>query len=736
MPRTFPPALCLLLLLMSLIAPRVAAAEGRTIVFGGDPSYPPFEWMQGDGSAAGLHVEVARAMGAAGNAHIVHRLAPWPDTVEALKAGGVDVVPMFRSEERERWFRFSEPIYFAHHAIFTAADPGSAVRLGQLDEWRVAVERSSFAHDQFTAAGSNVRLVLADTTRGALQALVSGQADYAVLAAAPANHLTQRLRLPVRRVGLPLWPREYAFAVRRDRPELAGWVSGALARTVATGEFDAISARWQEQIEPQAMKPDAPAKSWSGSALLPLLALLALAAGYLTARRRGRRSVLVERQKRSAAERDASFLARHDGRTGLPNRDHFLDGVAPVLVAATATWPIELLALRLSNFEAIAAANGRSAAEAMLSESAAKLHAAGAFAGSLAKGSFCAISSVADAQALIETLSQPIPLGPLDLQPEFAWGVARAPDHGHDAEALLHKAEVALSACIARRRTWLIYDPALEPDAADLQLVKDFQAFGRNDLFALFQPQLDLESGRVVGAEALVRWHHPQRGLIPPGEFIPLLEGAGLVSSVTDFMIDAAVAQSAQLHQRGLRCRISVNLSVEDLKRSDLAAVFRGALSRHDARAEHICAELTESGAVEDPDQVRAALERLKALGLGTAIDDFGTGFSSLANLAELPFDELKIDQLFVGRMLDSPSHRSIVRSTIEMARDLGLTVVAEGAEDEATVEALRNKGCDRVQGYAVSRPLVADELFRFVSTYAWTPFPVSGERGVSADAG
>jgi len=711
----------------------VSAADTRIITFGGDPDQPPYSWLR-NGKPIGFHIEIEEALARVGGVKARHSLASWPGPVAALKDGSVDVVPMFRSEERDRYFWFSKPIHFGNHAIFTATDPGRVSRLEQLGRWRIAVKQASFAHDQFLA-GAHPDLILVGTAREALLKLAAGEADYAVLNAAPADYLIKLLNLPVHRVGLPLWPREYAFAARKDRRDVIKWVETSLDRIVAEDKFQRIFARWQHQVEPQAK--DERSGGWliwaAASAALMFLALLL---GYGYSRRRGLAAIMAERRKRAAAERDALFLARHDSVTKLPNREHFLQAIESVARSATTTWPIEILVLQVTNLHDVAARYGQSVARSVLLQMTRKLDAAGSTAGTVARSKFAVAIAVADAPPLLEFLREAIAIGEIRVSPEIVWGVARAPEHGGDPHDLLHKAEVALAACLARRRSWLVYDQALEPQRSDLQLIKDFEAFGKDGLFAVYQPQLDLRTGRIVSAEALVRWHHPERGLIPPAEFIPLIESAGLVSLVTERMIDAAVRQSIRFRELGLPCRFSVNLSVHDLTDGDVQAQFAAALERHGGRPEDLVAELTESGAVEDPRRVGHVLQQLKAMGIGTAIDDFGTGFSSLANLTELPFDELKIDQLFVGKMLASPSHQSVVRSTIAMARDLGLTVTAEGAEDEATVRALREQGCDRVQGYAISRPLPEDGLFKFVSTYAWKPWPASDRAGAGRGAG
>ena len=268
----------------SLLFSGAIASAGAPIVFGGDPAYPPYEWLE-DGTPTGFHIDIEQAMAKAGAREARHRLAPWPETVDALKAGQVDVVPMFRSEKRKRDFWFSKPIYFGNHAIYTSRHPGTASSIQDLLPWRVAVERSSFAHDQLIS--KKVQLVLSGTTGEALDLLARGEADYAVLAAAPADQLVKRLNLPVRRVGLPLWPREYAFAVRKDRTDVADWVTQSLDEIVRDGTFHQIAARWRKHSEAEAVVAGS-SSDYEGWILPALAALLLMLFGYGTARKWGR----------------------------------------------------------------------------------------------------------------------------------------------------------------------------------------------------------------------------------------------------------------------------------------------------------------------------------------------------------------------------------------------------------------------------------------------------------------
>lgn len=712
----------LLLILASLFTGGLAWAGVTDVRIGGDPDYPPFEWLQ-DGRPMGFHVDLGQAMGRATGASVHHVLRPWPQTVAALKAGEVDIVPMFKSEERENDFWFSEPIYFAHHAIYTTADPGGVSRVEELANWRIVVERSSFAHDEFRAMGLEANLLLAGTTKEAAKLLSEGRADYAVLATAPADHLIRTLALPLTRVGTSLWAREYAFAVRKDRGELIRWVEESFGAVVADGTFQRLERRWRDEA---AMPPPA-----EGEILWWLIgALGGLSAGSgMWFLRRNRSELRVERERRSAAEESAYFTSRHDSLTRLPNTVHFAESISLMVRNTTLARPLELVVLKLRNLDVIAKNHGREAADNLLQSIASELGLAGLCAGSLARGAYGVVLQMQQAQDFavsLERLTEAA--GPI--KPEFAWGACRSPEHGNDVYDLIHKAEVALNASIARRREWLVYEAAMEPDHRDLQLIKDFERFGKEQIFAAYQPQLELLSGKVLSAEVLARWNHPERGLIPPAEFVPLLESAGLVSHVTSRMLRDAVRQSVRFRQHGLACRFSVNLSIHDMREKDVPTLVADTIKEHSGTPENIVIELTESGAVENPERVRAILQRLKNMGVGTAIDDFGTGFSSLANLIELPFDELKIDQVFVAKMLESEAHKSIVRSAIQMAHEMGLSVVAEGAEDEATILALKEKGCDRVQGYGFSKPLDANALFRFCSTLSWRPWAGTSDQG------
>jgi EAL domain-containing protein (putative c-di-GMP-specific phosphodiesterase class I) len=236
-----------------------------------------------------------------------------------------------------------------------------------------------------------------------------------------------------------------------------------------------------------------------------------------------------------------------------------------------------------------------------------------------------------------------------------------------------------------------------------------------------YQPKIDLRSGTTLAAEALVRWQHPTRGLLYPDAFLPIVEQSGLMGALTRLVLDAAVGQLAQWHRAGVPISVAVNLSASDLLDAALADKIAALLAEHDLPAFALELEITESVLMTDPQQARQVLEELRGLGLQIAIDDYGTGYCALAYLRDLPINELKIDRSFVALVTADPRSAAIVRSTIELAHALDLTVVAEGVEDQQSLDAVKGFGCDFAQGYHYSRPLPADAFTAWMLAWAAT---------------
>ena len=250
-----------------------------------------------------------------------------------------------------------------------------------------------------------------------------------------------------------------------------------------------------------------------------------------------------------------------------------------------------------------------------------------------------------------------------------------------------------------------LYDPGKDRNSTGrlVMLSELRRAISGGELEVHYQPKADLRTGTVDGVEALVRWRHAERGLIPPDEFIPLAERSGLIENLTLYVVDDAVAQLALWRQQGLRLKVAINISVRDLAGGRLTTTVASALATHDVPASCLQLEMTEGSLFSESHRAATTLRHLDVLGVTLSLDDFGTGYSSLEHLRRLPVQEIKIDRSFVARMVTDPRDCAIVRSVIDLASGLGMCVVAEGVEDRQTWELLREMGCDTAQGWFLS---------------------------------
>jgi EAL domain-containing protein (putative c-di-GMP-specific phosphodiesterase class I) len=282
---------------------------------------------------------------------------------------------------------------------------------------------------------------------------------------------------------------------------------------------------------------------------------------------------------------------------------------------------------------------------------------------------------------------------------------------------LLQQADIAMYAAKATHTGYTSFDPSLDQHSPRrLALLGELRrGIDNGQLILHYQPKVDASDGRVIGAEALVRWQHPEHGLIPPNDFVPLAERTGLIQPLTHFVLDAALGQRSRWQEVGYDLPVSVNVSARRLLDPAFPDEVEALLTKWNVPASGLLLEITESTIIANPTRALEILQRLHAAGVELSIDDFGTGYSSMAYLKDLPVQELKVDRTFVTHMTSSNRDAVIVRSTIELGRSLGLRVVAEGVEDAPTWDELYALGCDAIQGYHISRPIAADELDRWL---------------------
>ena len=420
-------------------------------------------------------------------------------------------------------------------------------------------------------------------------------------------------------------------------------------------------------------------------------------------------------------QRDAEIrrLAYWDSLTGLPNREQFRQLVQERIAAARRGGePCSVLMLDIDRFKHVNDVLGHAIGDRLLALIGGRLlegvrakDTVARFGGD--KFAIClpATATVAAselAQRLRALLEQPLSLDEHTIDVSAGVGLASFPMHAGDADALLARAEVAMYAAKVQQAGVTAYDPVLD-SASDtsVSLLSELRvAVDEGQLRLYLQPKFALGSGAACGAEALVRWQHPQRGLIGPGQFIPFAERTGFIRELTTWMIDKSAERCSELRDHGFHLKVAVNLSTKDLMDLRLPERLAQTLARTHLEPASLSLEITESAIMDDPQRALGTLRRLDAMGVTLSIDDFGTGYSSLAYLKSLPLHELKIDQSFVKGMEQDRADLKIVRSTIDLAHNLGYQVVAEGVETAQTWAILRAMKCDMAQGYFMAKPM------------------------------
>jgi diguanylate cyclase (GGDEF)-like protein len=441
--------------------------------------------------------------------------------------------------------------------------------------------------------------------------------------------------------------------------------------------------------------------------------------------------------KHQAAENQHQAL--HDALTGLPNRTLLRERTDQAIHHADRELvPAALLLLDLDRFKEVNDTLGHHYGDQLLVQVGERLRGRLREVDTVARlgGDEFAVllpriqtaeGAVAVAGKLQAAFDEPFTLEDLALEVEASIGVALYPEHGSDPDELLQHADIAMYVAKDTHAGFVLFDASLDQHSPRrLALLGELRrAIEQQQLILHYQPKVDTHTGQMLGVEALVRWQHPEHGLLPPGDFIPLAERTGLIGPLTNYVLDAALRQCRDWRQAGHELSVAVNVSARSLLDLDFPDQVAGLLARWELPVRLLVVEITESTIMADPTHALEILGRLNIMGVQAAIDDFGTGYSSMAHLKTLPVHELKIDRSFVSQMTSNNRDAVIVRSTVDLGRNLGLRVVAEGVEDVVTLRELDVLGCDAIQGYYISRPVPGDDLINWLEQHqAATPTP------------
>jgi diguanylate cyclase (GGDEF)-like protein len=460
--------------------------------------------------------------------------------------------------------------------------------------------------------------------------------------------------------------------------------------------------------------------------VLPVAILAAAAAAAWLARQR-RAALGREQAARRAAEEQVNHLVRHDALTGLPNRGVLLERLETALAGVRrGDRPAAVLCVNLTDFKAINETLGYAAGDLLLRHTSARLLGALRETDTLARmgaDEFAIVQSglegprgaAALCDRLLAALDEPFDLLGHGVQVAASIGVALCPAAGGDPDEVLKQAGLALRRAKADGgKAFRFFEEAMDAELRQRRALQHdlHHALERGQLEVHYQPQIDLASRAMIGLEALLRWHHPERGRVPPDTFIPLAEDSKLILPIGAWVLEQACAQTVRWQQAGAAdLRISVNLSPVQFRQPDLAGLVDQTLRRTGLAPAHLELEITERVLMEDTEANLATLHRLKQLGVKVSIDDFGVGHSSLSYLRRFPFDELKLDRSFVGSLDRDPSAVAIVRATLSLSHSLGLDAVAEGVESADQLALLDAEGCRVAQGYYFSPPVHPREI-------------------------
>lgn len=438
------------------------------------------------------------------------------------------------------------------------------------------------------------------------------------------------------------------------------------------------------------------------------------------------------RSRAENLERQANYSATHDAITELPNRALFYDRVDQAILSASKQGKIvSVILIEVANFKDVYDTLGRIRSDLILKQVATRLQSIVAGMDSVGRidgNIFGLLLSDVESDTVAIGLAKNIQsaLEPafkaerLSLSVHINQGIVHYPEHGDDVDTLVQKAGVALFMASKSHQGYAVYTPAFDDHSPRrLTLMTELrQAIERDELFLEYQPKINISSGEVYGAEALVRWRHPKHGMISPDEFIPMAERTRVIKNVTIWVLKQTFNQCARWHEQGFDLTLSVNLSVIDLHDPELPDIVAGVAAFAGIQPSWIMLEITESSIMNDPERTLDVIQRLHSMGYKLSIDDFGTGYSSLVYLRKMPLTELKIDKSFVIDILGSDNDAVIVNATINLAHNLGLQVTAEGVESQQVLEKLAGYGCDIAQGFYCARPLALSDFNSWLDAY------------------
>jgi len=678
---------------------------------------PQQAYLNRDGKLEGLAIEYLDAVETALGVKFERVMFPsYGDMIRQSRARNIDIVyAASRTSRREQFLSFTAPYNYVSNNIFVRKGEEHNSNLAYFAGKSFAVTAGTAVAEYVSKNYPGIKLVPVRSSREAFSLLSAGQvAGVGATAASAYKHVFE--------AGLPnivlVGPLGYDYAItmaaRNDWPLLMPLLQKGLD-SLSAAQVEAIEQRWNRPAD----KARIDLERIKGSLTWLLTAgALIIALGLFWWNRTLKREI----RQRTEAESQLSFLAYHDVTTGLLNRSGFLKALEQLHQERL---PYTLILLGLDQFRVKNELWGQHIGNEILQHLAQRLEAylpARMTVSRLGGDEFAVLCRRADMpqdsmlEQLLREVRRPMVLADGSVQVITAsCGVTVVEQPLERAEVALQQVEVALKhAKREQRGSFLQYDATMGQSDIQSQVLKDqlSLAIEHDQLFLEYQPQLDLRQHKVVGFEALVRWQHPERGRVPPCDFIPLAESSGLISALGDWVLKSACYQAARWRSQGLDFEyVAVNVSVRQFVDADFPRKVMGVLAETGLPPSVLELEITETLFMGENEEVRKTLNSLSAQGIRFSIDDFGTGFSSLLYLKQLPVETLKLAQEFVLDLAEDSSSLQIVHAATRLGHSLGMRVIAEGVEGEEVDRILQGLGCDMVQGYLYSRPVPSSQV-------------------------
>ncbi len=456
----------------------------------------------------------------------------------------------------------------------------------------------------------------------------------------------------------------------------------------------------------------------------------------------GRLSETFNQMMDGIAERETKieYQSLHDPATGLPNRLAFERRLSDVTKSAIETkTPFSVYLIQIGRFSEITNTLGHDTGEKLIAQIGEDLKGIVKQSDMIARHSnnmfAMLLPSTGSSQLnpavgrILESFDKPVSVDGTSIDVTAWIGEACYPEHGDDGRTLLQRADTAIYEAKKASQSYALYDPQLDPYKPErLSMMGELrQGLDRGEFRLYYQPKIDIATEKITAAEALIRWIHPVRGFMPPDSFIPLAEQTGNIQKVTSWALDTAIKQVAAWKTNGVDIKVAINLSARDLNNRYLPHEIDRLLRLHGANIRQLILEITESAVMEDPKQSMEVMSALNKMGATLSIDDYGTGYSSMSYLKSLPVQEIKIDKSFVLKLSSNKGDEILVHSTIDLGHNLGLKVTAEGIEDQAALDILKQYGCETGQGYHISKPIPADDFEKLFRASRWSPLTTVG---------